>query len=434
MKNSEQYREDLRSVLDKGVLQRLPITFLPFVNQQIREWEYLFPNERQSVEKLLHYVADLSTEESSALFQNIIQLEEKMGVRYWRFSTTEQTIENSSELARSPYYQEWRRAVQAVFDAVDRHALLPNSAAEKVQHRLVLLDIPRTLVVNPSTVWRRWQGIGKPLDLESSTSANDRGFWDFLLAPSPGEPGASASGLLNVSPSPQGSFSADRWFLDAGGGLNDSSWSPAASTNPSLGFISLSYERLVSYRETFSHEMNTMRKDLADADNVLDRLRKVDVTAWCPPEVAADPAVKEFVRSLFLSGNGAVLFGNSFVEWGASEAFRRARPSMVAARFGMRAKPKPFTGVAVFDNPNQINPTPSVDDLSGSAADAEILALYIWLAATRYAEYQSATVCVVLAESISQAYVIAPSEFPLWREAEPVSRSSLKGALCNWMA
>jgi hypothetical protein len=434
MKNSEQYREDLRSVLDKGVLQRLPITFLPFVNQQIREWEYLFPNERQSVEKLLHYVADLSTEESSALFQNIIQLEEKMGVRYWRFSTTEQTIENSSELARSPYYQEWRRAVQAVFDAVDRHALLPNSAAEKVQHRLVILDIPRTLVVNPSTVWRRWQGIGKPLDLESSTSANDRGFWDFLLAPSPGEPGASASGLLNAPVRRQESSSADTWFLDAGEGLIDSSWSPAASASTSVGFISLSYERLGSYREIFSHEMNTMRKDLADADNVLDRLRKVDVTAWCPPEVAADPAVKEFVRSLFLSGNGAVLFGNSFVEWGASEAFRRARPSMVAARFGMRAKPKPFTGVAVFDNPNQINPTPSVDDLSGSAADAEILALYIWLAATRYAEYRSATVCVVLAESISQAYVIAPSEFPLWREAEPVSRSSLKGALCNWMA
>jgi hypothetical protein len=180
--------------------------------------------------------------------------------------------------------------------------------------------------------------------------------------------------------------------------------------------------------------MNTMRKDLADADDVLDRLRKMDVNAWCPPEVAAYPAVKEFVRSLFLSGNGAVLFGNSFVEWGASEAFRRARPSMVAARFGMQAKPKPFTGVAVFDNPNQINPAPSVDDISGSAADAEMLALYVWLAATRYAEYRSATVCVVLAESISQAYVIAPPEFPPFREVEPVSRSSFKGALCKWMA
>jgi hypothetical protein len=431
---SEQHREDLRSVLDKGVLQRLPITFLPFVNQQIREWEYLFPNERQSVEKLLHCVADLSTEQSSALFKEVIQLEEKMGVRHWRFSTIEQTIENASELARSPYYQEWRRAVQAVFDVADRHAFQPNSAEEKVQHRLVLLDIPPTLAVSPSTVWRRWQGIGKPVSLKPSTSDSDRGFLEFLLTPSPGEPGISASGLLNVSVSPHESSSADRWFLDAGQGLDDLGWRPAASTSRSLGFISLSYERLGSYRETFSHEMNTMRKDLADADDVLDRLRKVDVTAWCPPEVSADPAVKEFVRSLFLSGNGAVLFGNSFVEWGASEAFRRARPSMVVARFGMRAKPKPFTGVAVFDNPNQINPAPSVDDLAGSAADAEILALYIWLAATRYAEYRSATVCVVLAESVFQPYVIAPSEFPLWQEAEPVSRSSLKGALCNWMA
>jgi hypothetical protein len=431
---SEQHREDLRSVLDKGVLQRLPITFLPFVNQHIREWEYLFPNERQSVEKLLHYVAELSADESSALFKDVNQVEEKMGVRHWRFSTEEQTIENASELARSLYYQEWRRAVQAVFDAADRYPLQPNSAAEKVQHRLVILDIPRTLVVNPSIVWRRWQGIGKPVSLESSTSANDRGVFEYLVTPSPAEPGISSSGLLNVSASPQELSSADRWLLDAGEGLNDSSWRSVAPTSPSLGFISLSYERLGLYRETFSHEMNTMRKDLADADDVLGRLRKVDVTAWCPPEVASDPAVKEFVRSLFLSGNGAVLFGNSFVEWGASEAFRRARPSMVAARFGVRAKPKPFTGVAVFDNPNQINPAPSVDDLSGSAADAEILALYIWLAATRYAEYQSATVCVVLAESISQAYIIAPSEFSLWREAEPVSRSSLKSALCNWMA
>jgi hypothetical protein len=177
-----------------------------------------------------------------------------------------------------------------------------------------------------------------------------------------------------------------------------------------------------------------MRKDLADADAVFDRLRKVDVIPWCPAEIVSDPAVQEFVRSLFLSGNGAVLFGNSFVEWGASEAFRRARPSMVVARFGVRTKPKPFTGVAVFDNPDQVNPAPSVDDFSGSAADAEILALYIWLAATRYAEYQSATVCIALAESISQAYVVAPAQFALWRASEPISLANLRSALCDWMA
>ena len=65
---SEQHREDLRSVLDKGVMQRFPVTFLPFVNQQIREWGYLFPNERQSLEELLNYVAKLNADGSSALF------------------------------------------------------------------------------------------------------------------------------------------------------------------------------------------------------------------------------------------------------------------------------------------------------------------------------------------------------------------------------
>ena len=65
--------------------------------------------------------------------------------------------------------------------------------------------------------------------------------------------------------------------------------------------------------------MNTIPKDLGGADAVLDHLRTVDVMPWCPAEVAAAPAIREFVRSLYLSGNGAVIFGNSFVQWAASE-------------------------------------------------------------------------------------------------------------------
>src|SRR5258708_19902848 len=148
--------------------------------------------------------------------------------------------------------------------------------------------------------------------------------------------------------------------------------------------------------------MNTMRKDLTDADAVYDRLRKVDVKPWCPPE-AADPAVREYLRLLYLSGNGAVIFGNSFVQWGASEAFRRARPRFLAAMFGVRSKPKPFTGVAVFDNPDQVNPLPAVDDLPGSTIDAQILSLYVWLAAIPYSEYHSPTPSLSLANTLSHA-------------------------------
>jgi hypothetical protein len=222
--------------------------------------------------------------------------------------------------------------------------------------------------------------------------------------------------------------------VDAGSTLVDQVLKPDPSAPTVHQAIFLSYKRLAPYREGFSHEMNIMRKDLADADAVFDRLRKVDVTPWCPPEVAAQSAIREFLRSLFLSGNGAVIFGNSFVEWAASEAFRRARPSFVAAQFGVRSKPKPFTGVAVFDNPDQVNPLPAVDDLPGSAMDAQMLALYVWLAAYRYEEYQRSTVCVCVAESLSQAYVVAPPEFALWQQKEPVPLDRLGAALRTWIA
>ncbi len=424
MVEAERYPSQLEEALNQGVLKRLPLTFLPFVNQQIHQWSYLFPNERQSVERLLLYVAHLNADESSALFHDVVELEKRMGVRQWQFSTTEQTIQNSSQLARSPYFQEWRRAVQAVFDAADRNARGSNGKAENPAHRLVLLNIPRSLPLNQATAWSRWQG-GKPIRLDLSAAEPKANPLQVLLA--------GNAGVLQGAGNRQAATHANTWVIEAGIELIDSlvadETSVAAVSNPVL----LSYGRLDSCRQNFSHEMNTMRKDLADADAVFDRLRQVDISPWCPPEVAADPAVREFVRTLYLSGNGAVIFGNSFVEWAASEAFRRARPALLVARFGVRSKPKPFTGVAVFDNPDQVNPLPSVDDFEGSAVDAQMLALYVWLAAGRYEEYQRSTVCVCIAESLSQAYIVAPPEFTLEQESEPVSLNRLGHALRSWI-
>jgi hypothetical protein len=430
MRTADGLSQNLQNALNNGVLKRLPLTFLPFVNEQLQKWHYLFPNERRSVQGLLLYVDSLSSEQSSALFKNVVELEEKMDVRHWQFSTTEQTIQNSSELARSPYFLEWRRAVQDVFDTVDQQA--PQSKSSSA-NRLVLLDIPRPLPLNSATAWRRWQGIGKLIKLEMAGSENSLDPFEFLLADMSIQK-TDPSKALSANPGQIKMSSANTWVIDAGRSAIDAVLRRTPDYLAAPNTILLSYERLASYRENFSHEMNTMHKDLADADAVFDRLRKVDVTRWCPPEISADPAVREFIRSLYLSGNGAVIFGNSFVEWGASEAFRRARPSVLAAKFGSRAKPKPFTGVAVFDNPDQVNPSPSVDDLPGGAADAEMLALYIWLAALRYNEYQHSTVCVCLAESIAQAYIVAPPEFTATLNADTVSFPQLSGALATWLS
>ena len=114
--------ERIDEALRKDVLKRLPLTFLPFVNQQIKEWNYLFPNERRATETLVLHIDGLTAEQSQTLFHDVVEIEGKMGVRNWSFSTSEQTIQNSSRLASSPWFQDWRRAVQAVFDAAEEHA------------------------------------------------------------------------------------------------------------------------------------------------------------------------------------------------------------------------------------------------------------------------------------------------------------------------
>jgi hypothetical protein len=435
MRFEEKLPEGVQQALKKGLLKRLPLTFLPFTNQNLREWDYLFPYERQSVLQLLVYLAGLNEEEFSSLFHDVVQLEEKMGVRHWQqFSTSEQTIENSSLLARSAYFQEWRKAVQGVFDVVQQRGPRVEAAASKPGRRLILSILPKPLPIDPETAWTKWQGIGRPLQLDLGSSSESQSPAQTLLGGAPSAAGGRSGGLLDVALRHPDTALADTWVCDAGTSLVDYlvKGGPSGATPPPA--ILLSYGRLASFRESFAHEMNTMRKDLADADAVYDYLRKVEVTPWCPAEVAAEPAIREFLRTLYLSGNGSLLLGNSFVEWAASEALRRARPSFLVAQFGIRNKPKPFTGVVLFENPEKLNPVPPVPDLPGSAIDAEMLALYVWLAANRYEEYRRSTACVCLAESLSEAYVVAPQDFPLGHETLPVTLDQFAAALREWIA
>ena len=351
-------------------------------------------------------------------------------MRSWQFSAEEQTILDASQLARSRYYQDWRKAVQKVFDAAEQHGQSEKSAGA-VGNRLILMILPRVLPLERTKVWEKWQGVGRPVRLDLAMSRETHSAAEALLsAGSAGERG----GLLEVMSHRPNASAADTWVLDAGASLVDCAIGQTRSGAIAPTAMLLSNERLNKLRQNFSREVNTMRKDLADADAVYDRLRKADITAWCPPEVAPVPVIREFLRSLYLSGNGALIFSNSFVEWSASEAFRRARPSFVMAQFGVRSMPKPFTSVAVFENPDEVNPLPAVDDLPGSALDAQMLALYVWLAASRYDEYLRNTVCLCIAESLSEAYVVAPPEFTLWHQTEPVTLDRLCTTLIQWLA
>jgi hypothetical protein len=173
---------------------------------------------------------------------------------------------------------------------------------------------------------------------------------------------------------------------------------------------SLSYIALKPFRDRLLAELNKAPKDIQATDEIIANLRREAWDAWglWPAEVANQPGLRKFVIDLFLSGNGAVIFSNAFVEWAAAEALRRARPRTLVARFGMRSKPKPFTSIAIFENQQRISSLPEVDDPENSAIDAAILARYVWLNACRYPE-QEQTLCLCVAEHGDSAFVIPPA-------------------------
>ncbi len=178
----------------------------------------------------------------------------------------------------------------------------------------------------------------------------------------------------------------------------------------------------------------TVARRAADAEAVYEHLRKLSLEAWCPPEIASRPPVREFLRDLFLSGNGSPVFSNSFVEWAASEALRRARSSVLVARFATRPRPKPFTGGAVFENQERANPLPAGEDLEGSTVDAQVLAHYIGLASWRYPEYRERTAILCLAEGLSRAFLAGPKELVLEVGAQPATPDRVAAVLALWLS
>jgi hypothetical protein len=403
---SHEQSEAVRLATFRRLIAQLPVTLRPSLNQQLDQWDMLFPFEQNRLAEFLGSVESFQPAALDSLTQPLRALERKMGVAQWGFSTDRDTVENASMLARSAYYAEWRRAVQQIFTVVDNAAR--NSApAQARPTRLVLLILPETLPTGPQTAWQEIS----PRGHEIRIAGDSRRLFELMMQGQSGQPGIAT--LLARSESAD---SSDLWLIDAEAKL-DSLLSAATPTVASR----LSYVALAPFRDELLAGLNAIPRNIEGADQIIAALRQKDWKRWWPPELADQPKLRNFVMELFLSGNGALIFSNAFVEWGASEALRRARPRILVARFGMRSKPKPFTSIAIFENQQRISSLPDVNDPEGSAIDAAILARYVWLAASRYPE-QEQTICVCISEFRNSAYVIPlTAASPAWNPERAVT-------------
>lgn len=400
-------------------IARLPLTMRPALHKQLRQWDDLFPFERNRLMNFFGGIESMTPPQMDALTRPLRSLEERMDLTKSGFTEDDDTMQNASLLARSPYYAQWRTEVQRVFTAIETAArsLEPPSRDEG---RMIFVVLPESLPVNSVAALKPWD----PRALEYRIDGDPRRVSELALGGATGLPVL----LSGQSHAAADKTSSDCWLIDADACLGGM----LPTRSPNLATL-LEYSALHSFRDKVLAEVNTVPKDIAVTDQTLSAMRRQNWDAWWPASLAEQDRLRSFVLELFLSGNGALIFSNAFVQWCASEALRRARPRFVAARFGLRSRPKPFTSIAIFENQQKVSTLRDQDDPEGSAIDALILARYIWLSALRYPEGED-TCCICVAESSRSLYVIAPdNRRPRWSEDRAVSTEMIHEWMCSAM-
>ena len=74
-----------------------------------------------------------------------------------------------------------------------------------------------------------------------------------------------------------------------------------------------------------------------------------------------------------------------------------------------------------------------LQDPDGSAVDAQILARYVWLAASRFDEYKNA-LCLCVADALPAIYAVAPAGRNLFSESQPVTVERIGQIVREWMS
>ncbi|MGA2182420.1 MAG: hypothetical protein ABSH47_05270 [Bryobacteraceae bacterium] len=392
-----------------ALLAKLPRTFAPALNEQLRSWDLLFPAERRAISAQMDWLGRLPDAEFRALFEPIAALEKRMDLPPWKPSTDRLSVNDTGILVRSPYYQQWRAEVEKVFTKID--AAREAEGGWKRANKLIVCAMPAGVPTPSGPLWKQLEAQGKWVPVESP-------FADVLPV--------LFRGVAERDEAPGIEPVERTWVFEY-----DPQLSSIHVNGPVAGF---SFEELGPVRREFLVRLNIISRDLRTLDRTYDDLRRLDLSRLLAQRYSA--GVREFVRSLFLSGNGALLFGNSFVQWGASEAFRRAAPQAMFCRFGIRPKLKPFSSVVLFEDQNRANPVPDQPDPEGSFVDARLLVEYVYLAALRGPEYADHALVLLAVPEQKRVLVLGPAAAmaSLAGGGPPVRAPELVSAARAWLA
>jgi hypothetical protein len=392
----------------KELIARLPRTFAPALNDQFRRWDLLFPAEQRVLKAQLDYFAELRPAEFDQLFAPLVAVERRMELPKWDTAGAGLSIHDAGVIARSPLYPQWRNEVGRVF--AQANSAIPPMQLLVGLPRLIVCMLPTGLPLPDARLWTALAPSGRTLPLTAPFARAAAVVLPALAARNraPGIEPIEANWVIECTPRLAG-------FLNA--------------AHP----VTLSWDAAAPAREAFLARLNRIQRDLHSADQTTAELGRMDLTRLLGDET--EPRVREFLRSVMLSGNGSLVFNNSFVQWAGAEALRRAQPQLLVAGFGIRPKLKPFSSTVLFENQQRSNPVADADDPAGSLIDDEMLAAYVHYSAQGLDAYRGYTLTLLACADEARVLVLGPRPAlaTLPSSATPVEPERLAAILRRWI-
>jgi hypothetical protein len=407
------------------LLKRLPATVHAFIVLELRKWATLFGPEQRYQRALLQHLAQISRADLQQAVAGIARVEAEAGCdRVARGDPGRFQDEAQALLRTRRLLPAWRKEVDAFFQTID----------PALERQLYPADGPRRIVVQlygsgiaiqADKLWSRFKGSGVRIPLTLEAAQGSDAFLRTLFGRS--ETGAPA--LLAAMNESAALAPLDAWIIESHEALHNLCNEARIAGDPLAG---LSYERLRAYRDDLTHALySKIQSGVESPQAFAAYARSLKIAPGAGVLLNRADVLQTFVRDVLLTGNGTLFVNNTFVEWAAVQAIRRAQPRVLVARYGVRDKLKPFSSLLLFSQPRPSDQIPMIEDPVGSFVDVEQLSYYVWLNAEKSAAYRNRTLYLFLAEGVDEMLAIR-SDAPIVQR--PVLPAASLPDVCATMA
>jgi hypothetical protein len=412
-------------------LRRLPLTLQAFILVDLQKWAMLFPAEQRYQRTLLEHLSQLPPAGLAEMCSGIARIERDASFD----RINERSPERFQDLAQAALRKQdlvttWRGAIAAFFKQIDP-AIETRLYPPDAPRRVVLQVYGDAIAVQPDKLWKRFEGTGTRIPLNLAEVGNSKAYLRSLFGMAPDDSGSSLFHTLTADGG-AGAVS-DAWIVESHETLHQLVDAPSSHAGASM--TGLSYERLLPYRDALMRALfSKVQSGVESPQAFAAYARGLTLAPEAGALVNSAPIVQSFVRDVLLTGNGTLFVNNTFVEWAAAQALRRAQPRLLVTRFGVRDKLKPFSSLLLFSQPRSSDVIPLVEDPVGSFVDVEQLVYYVWVHAEKSAAYRHRTLYLFLAENVPDMLAIRSDRPGIRRfDGAPPSLADVCATMAQWL-